>query len=48
MGNCFESCSKRNDNEDDNLDSSVNSKPFSRKLFSFFDIHISLFLEESN
>ncbi|CAD5317201.1 unnamed protein product [Arabidopsis thaliana] len=30
MGNCFESCSKRNDNEDDNLDSSVNSKPFSR------------------
>ncbi|CAA7043261.1 unnamed protein product [Microthlaspi erraticum] len=26
MGNCFESCSKRNDNEDEN----VNSKPFSR------------------
>ncbi|CAE5964123.1 unnamed protein product [Arabidopsis arenosa] len=30
MGNCFGSCSKINDNEDDNVDSSVNSKPFSR------------------
>ncbi|CAN8239818.1 unnamed protein product [Cochlearia groenlandica] len=30
MGNCFESCSKRNDQEDENVDSSVNSIAFSR------------------
>ena len=30
MGNCFESCSKKKDDEDENVDSSVNSKPFSQ------------------
>ncbi|CAH2067249.1 unnamed protein product [Thlaspi arvense] len=30
MGNCIESCSKSNGNDDENVDSSVNSKPFSR------------------
>lgn len=44
MGNCFGSCTKTNDVEDENVDSSVNSKPFSRKLFIFFH----LFLVEFN
>ena len=30
MGNCFESCSKKNEDEDENVDSPVNSKPFSQ------------------